>query len=281
MQHQEGSFTGVGGLSIYRQAWLPAQQDIRAAVVLLHGLGEHSGRYAHVAASLVAAGFAVYALDHRGHGRSEGPRAQIDRFANAIADIHTFIGWVKQEQHRQPLFLLGHSMGGALALGTASRHGEGLTGLILSGPAVALVGAPPVIWPIIGLLSLLAPGLGLSAIDPALVSRDSGMVAAYASDPLNAHGKVPARSLGEMVDFIKRLPALLPTISLPLLVQHGGQDKLAAVAGSETVANGVASTDVTLRIYPALYHEIYNELPADRAQVLAELVAWLQAHLAA
>lgn len=281
MEHQEGRFEGKGRLSIYRQAWLPEKKDTRAAVVLLHGLGEHSGRYAHVAAGLVAAGIAVYAMDHRGHGQSEGHPVQIDRFANAVADIHTFIEWVKREQRRKPLFLLGHSMGGALALSTVIKHSEGLTGLILSGPAVALTGAPPLIGPISKVLSLIAPKLGLFPVDPALVSRDKAMVAAYANDPLNAHGKVPARTLGEIVKFVDILPALLPVIKLPLLVQHGSEDKLAGVAGSEMLVQRVSSTDVTLKVYPGLYHEIYNELLDDRAVVLADLLSWIQKRIPA
>jgi len=278
MQQQEGKFEGKGALSIYRQAWLPDKKDIRASVVLLHGLGEHSGRYAEVAGHLVAAGCAVYALDHRGHGRSGGHRVVVDRFAHAVEDIHTLIRHAKNEQKRKPLFLLGHSMGGALAISTAIKHGSDIDALILSGPAVALDGAPPLIGPISSLLSLLAPKMGLFSIDPALVSRDQSMVDAYASDPLNAHGKVPARTLSEIVKFVAVVPALLHAIKMPLLVQHGSEDKLAGVKGSEMVVKRVSSTDVTLKVYPGLYHEIYNELPADRAQVFADLVAWIKSH---
>lgn len=275
----EGFFEGKKKLRIYRQSWVPAAP--RATVVLVHGLGEHSGRYEHVARHLVSSGCAVYALDHRGHGKSEGPRAYVDRFANAVDDIDELVSHAVREQRgkgKQPLFLLGHSMGGALSLSYTLKHGDKLSGLILSGPAVALDGAPPMMKPIAKILSGLAPGLGMFAVDPKLVSRDPDMVAAYAADPLNAHGKVPARTLGEIVKFVEWVPAGLPLIKLPLLIQHGSQDKLAGVSGSEMVMSRVTSKDKTLKVYEGLYHEIYNEIPADRAVVLKDLSDWIRAH---
>lgn len=279
MKHKEGCFFGRGRTRIYWQHWLPEQ--IKAVVMIAHGLGEHGGRYRHVAASLVDRGCAVYAIDHRGHGRSEGPRAYVDRFANAVEDMNALMDIIVEERHgknrKPPLFLLGHSMGGALSLSYALKHGERLSGLALSGPAVALDGAPPLMKPVSKLLSLLAPKLGTFAIDPKLVSRDPQMVAAYADDPLNAHGKVPARTLGEIVSFTEWLPAALPMIRLPLLVQHGGADQLAGVGGSRMVVERVGSRDKSLKVYDGLYHEIFNELPEDRRRVLDDLGAWIEA----
>lgn len=278
MEHHDGSFQGRQNLKIYRQAWLPEnKKPPKAVVVLVHGLGEHSGRYAHVAAMLVAAGCAVYALDHRGHGRSEGPRAFVDRFAHAVDDIDQLVEFARREQRGKPLFLLGHSMGGALSLSYALKHREKLKGLILSGPAVALDGAPPLMKILSKLLSTFAPRLGMFAVDPSVLSRDASVVADYAADPLNAHGKVPARTLGEIVKFVELLPALLPAIQMPLLVMHGRQDKLVGIAGSEKVMSRVSSQDKSLIVYEGLYHEIFNELPEDRARVLGDLTAWIVA----
>lgn len=279
MKHQEGSFQGRKNLRIYRQSWLPERP--RAAVVLVHGLGEHSGRYAHVAEALGASGCAVYALDHRGHGKSEGPRALIDRFANAVADIDQLVDLARREQRGKPVFLLGHSMGGALALSYALKHDEKIAALILSGPAVALDGAPPLMKPLARMLSVIAPKLGVFKVDPALVSRDAATVADYVSDPLNAHGKAPARTIGEIVNFVDWLPMALSLLKLPLLAMHGGQDKLAGVSGSEMVYARAGSTDKTLKIYDELYHEIFNELPPDRARVLQDLKDWIEARLTA
>ncbi|HKY93100.1 MAG TPA: lysophospholipase [Nevskiaceae bacterium] len=279
MKQQEGRFEGKKGVTIYRRTWLPAK--VQAIVVLVHGLGEHSGRYAHVAQALVDAGCAVYAMDHRGHGQSGGPRALVDRFANVVADIDHVVELARREQPRKPVFLLGHSMGGALSLSYAFKHGDKLSGLILSGPAVALDGAPPAMKPISKLLSAFAPRLGLFGIEPSKVSRDPSVVAGYAQDPLNAHGKVPARTLGEIVRFVEWLPLALPMLKLPLLVQHGEQDLLAGVAGSQMVVERAGSTDKTLKVYDGLYHEIYNELPKDRARVLADLAAWIEKRIGA
>lgn len=275
MKHSEGRFKGKKDVEIFWQSWLPATPT--SVVVLVHGLGEHSGRYAHVAQALGDEGCAVYAMDHRGHGKSGGPRAFVDRFANAVDDIDTVVELARKATPRKPVFLLGHSMGGALALSYAIKHQTKLKALILSGPAVALDGAPPAIKPISKILSMIAPKLGMFAVAPELVSRDPAVVADYASDPLNAHSKVPARTLAEIVKFVELLPALLPALELPLLVMHGRDDKLAGVAGSQMVVDRVASKDKTFKIYEGLYHEIFNELPADRAIVLKDLTDWINA----
>ena len=275
MKTKEGRFKGKKDVEIFWQSWTPARP--KAVVVIVHGLGEHSGRYAHVADALVKADCAVYAMDHRGHGKSGGARTVIDRFANTVEDIDHVVELAKREQPRKPVFLLGHSMGGALSLSYTLKNQGKLSALILSGPAVALDGAPPLMKPIARFLSTSAPKTGLFQIDPALVSRDASVVADYAADPLNAHGKVPARTLGEIVNFVEILPAALPLLQLPLLAMHGSDDKLAGVAGSKMVVDRVTSKDKTLKVYEGLYHEIFNELPADRAIVLKDLTDWIGA----
>ena len=279
MQHRDGKFRGDKNLSIYWQAWLP-DAVVRATVVVVHGLGEHSARYRHVAECLVQSGCAVYALDHRGHGQSEGSRAVIDRFANAVHDIDQVVEMARREQRGKPLFMLGHSMGGALALSYTVQHAAKLKGLILSGPAVALDGAPPHLRPLSRVLSVIAPRAGLFAIPPSTVSRDQSVVSDYANDPLNHHGKVPARTLAEIVEFVEWLPAAATGLRLPLLIQHGSKDVLAGLSGSQMLMRTVSSQDKTLKVYDELFHEIYNELPEDRARVLSDLAGWIEAHLA-
>ncbi|MGQ0621796.1 MAG: lysophospholipase [Panacagrimonas sp.] len=281
MEHRESTFQGKNKVRIFHQTWLPPKKSIKAVVVVAHGLGEHGGRYAHVAKELVDIGCAVYAIDHRGHGKSAGGgSAFVDRFSNVVDDMDQLVELAKREQPKKPLFLLGHSMGGALSLSYTLKHATKLSGLILSGPAVALDGAPPFMKPLSKLLSMFLPRLGMFGIDPSLVSRDKDAVAAYASDPLNAHGKVPARTLGEIVKFVEWLPAVLPVIKLPLLILHGSADKLAGVAGSRMVLERVSSTDKTLKVYEGLEHEIFNELPADRALVFKDLTGWISGQIA-
>lgn len=278
MKHLEGRLSGNNKVEIYWQKWSPAGA-VNASVVIVHGLGEHGGRYAHVAQALTEVGCAVYAMDHRGHGKSGGQRAFVDRFANVVADIDQVVDMARREQPRTPVFLLGHSMGGALSLSYTLKHGDKLRGLILSGPAVALDGAPPLMKPIAKALSVIAPGLGMFSVAPELVSRDTSVVTDYTNDPLVMHAKVPARTLGEIVNFVEILPAGLPLITLPLLVMHGRDDKLAGVAGSEMVVRAASSKDKTLQVYDGLYHEIFNELPANRATVLKDLKDWICARV--
>lgn len=279
MEHQEGFINGQKGLSIYWQAWLPSSEKVVASVVIAHGLGEHGGRYRRVAEHLVEHGCATYAIDHRGHGKSAGPRALVDRFDNAVADLDQLIDQVRKARPNVPLVLLGHSMGGGLALDYAIAHQDKLDGLLLSGPAVVLDGAPPALLILSKMLSVVAPSLGVFSVDPALVSRDPAEVAAYVSDPLNFHGKAPARTMGEIVRFVEGLPARLPQVTLPILLMHGTEDKLAGSGGSELVYRSIRSQDKTIKLYEGLYHEIFNELPADRARVFAELSGWIEAHI--
>ncbi len=279
MEHQEGFINGQKGLSIYWQAWLPAEEKIVASVVIAHGLGEHGGRYQRVAEHLVAHNCATYAIDHRGHGKSAGSRALVDRFDNAVADLDQLIDQVRKARPNAPLFLLGHSMGGAVALDYAIARQKKLDGLLLSGPAVVLDGAPAAMLIISKILSVLAPSLGVFSVDPSLVSRDPAEVAAYVSDPLNFHGKAPARTMGEIVRFVEGLPARLPQVTLPILLMHGKEDKLAGCGGSEMVYRSVRSQDKTIKLYDGFYHEIFNEFPADRARVLADLSGWIEAHI--
>jgi alpha-beta hydrolase superfamily lysophospholipase len=255
------------------QAWLP--EEPRAVVVIAHGAGEHSGRYEHVARRLVDAGYAVYALDHRGHGRSQGRRALVDRLDNAVADVRGLLGVARAAHPGLGIFLLGHSMGGAIALAFAIRHQDELSGLALSGPVAALEAASPALRLAARALSVLTPGLGVFAVDSSLVSRDPEVVRAYREDPLVFHGKLPARTVAELAAAVERFPAQVPGIRIPLLVMHGTADALAPVAGGTMVHERAGSADRTLHLYEGLYHEILNEPEQER--VLSDLVAWLDA----
>jgi alpha-beta hydrolase superfamily lysophospholipase len=267
------TLAGAGGLRIYWQDWLPPQAP-RATVVIAHGAGEHSGRYAHVAARLVAEGYAVYAIDHRGHGRSAGPRALVDRIANVVADLDSLVTVAGA-----PVFLLGHSMGGTVALAYALRHQDRLAGLILSGPLAALEAAPPHMRIAGRVLSVLAPRLPLIAIDATLISRDPEVVRAYVEDPLVYHGKLPARTVAELAATIDSLPAAVPAITIPTLIMYGTDDRLCPPEGSLMLAERISAGDKTLKAYDGLYHEIFNEPEQDR--VLDDLCAWLAARVVA
>lgn len=273
--HVEGRLPGAAGGEIYWQAWLP---DVPSAVVLLaHGYAEHSGRYAHVAARLNVASYAVYALDHRGHGKSDGTPGNVDSFAHVRDDLAALRELAGDQQPHVPFFLLGHSLGGLIALDYATRGGaEGLAGLLLSGAAVDPSVGSAVEKAVAPVLSRIAPNLGVSALDPNLVSRDPAVVADYVADPLNYHGKIRARTGAESLAAIGRVARALPSLTLPTLVMHGTEDGLAAPAGSQMVADRIGTEDLTVKFYDGLFHEIFNE--PEKNDVLADVVAWLDAH---
>jgi acylglycerol lipase len=277
MTEREGSFSGAGGVRIHWRVWLPDGEP-RAVVVIAHGAGEHAGRYSHVAARLVADGYATYAIEHRGHGYSEGPRAVIDRIANAVADLDTLVVLAADEHSGLPVFLLGHSMGGTISVSYAIRHQDRLDGLILSGPLAALEAAPAPMRVISKILSAIAPRMGLIEIDASLVSRDPDVVAAYVADPLVHHGKLPVRTVAELAAAIGSFPEAVPAITVPTLIMYGTADRLCPPRGSVMLSERIGSADKTITPYEGLYHEILNEPEQD--QVLDELSQWLGAHIA-
>jgi alpha-beta hydrolase superfamily lysophospholipase len=275
---REGSFSGAGNLRIHWQAWLPDAEP-RAVVVIAHGAGEHAGRYGHVAYRLVAEGYATYAIEHRGHGHSEGARAVIDRISNAVADLDSLIVLAAAEHPGAPVFLLGHSMGGTIAVSYAIRHQARLSGLILSGPLAALEAAPAPMRLISKILSAIAPGTGLIEIDPSLVSRDPDVVAAYVADPLVYHGKLPVRTVAELAAAIGSFPQAAQAITVPTLIMYGTADRLCPPRGSVMLGEAIGAADKTLTPYEGLYHEILNE--PEQTKVLDEISQWLGVHTAA
>jgi lysophospholipase len=271
----EASFTGAGGVRIFRRTWIPAAPP-RALIALAHGAGEHSGRYQHVAERLIGEGYGVYALDHRGHGRSAGPRALVDRMANLVADLDALIVLAAGEHPGAPVFLLGHSMGGAIALRYTIAHQDRLAGLILSAPLAALDAAPTHVKLVAKALSAVAPRLPAVAVDSKLVSRDPAVVAAYDADPLVHHGKLPVRTVAELADAVDSFPAAVTAITVPTLILYGTADGLCPPRGSVMLADRISAEDLTVRSYDGLYHEILNEPERDR--VLDDLVGWLGSH---
>jgi acylglycerol lipase len=277
LTHRDGRLTGVGGLRIYWQAWLP-EVDPRAAVVIAHGAGEHSNRYRHVAARLVADGYAVYAIDHRGHGRSEGSRALIDRIGNTVTDLDALVVLAAAQHPGAQIFLLAHSLGATIALSYALRHQKRLAGMILSGALAALPATPAPLRIAGRLLSAVAPRMPLIDIDPALISRDPDVVAAYRSDPLVHHGKLPARTVAEIAEAIELFPDAVRAIKLPTLIAYGTDDALCPPAGSVMLGERIGAADKTVSPYPGLYHEILNEPEHER--VLDQVCSWLSARIA-
>ena len=276
MEHREGHFEGVDGVQIYWQAWLPDGAP-RAVIGMAHGVSEHSGRYAWTGEQLAARGYALYAHDHRGHGKSEGPRAMIDRTDKLIADVGTMLELARSDSGADDKpFLFGHSMGGFAALAFATRRQDEIRGLLLSAPAADLDAASPVERFAANVLSVVAPKLGVFEVDSATVSRDPAVVADYDSDPLNYRGKLPARTVHEIGAEVGRFKDTLPRITVPLLVQVGTGDELVPPKASDFVYETVGSADKTIKHYDGLFHEILNE--PEREEVVTDMLAWLDVH---
>jgi alpha-beta hydrolase superfamily lysophospholipase len=277
-RHAEDSFDGAAGASIAFQSWLP-DGDPRAVVVIAHGAGEHGGRYRYVVETLVPQGYAVYAIDHRGHGRSSGSRAQLDRLRHVVADLDTLIDRARAAHPDQKLFLLGHSMGGTISIAYALEHQHKLDGLALSAPLAALEAAPLPLRLIAQALSVVAPGAGVVDVDAEAVSRDPAEVRAYLEDPLNHHGKLPARTVQELATAIGGFEAAVPRITLPLLVLYGTADTLVPPKGGRMVHDRAGSADKSLHVYEGYFHELFNEPAGERDRPLGDLRAWLDARV--
>ena len=276
MQTQTESLTGRHDRTIVYDVHRPDTEPV-GVVFVAHGLGEHAGRYRHVAQALADDGFVVVAPDHAGHGRSDGRRLGVTDFSDFTADLHAVMraGGDGVPGRR---FLLGHSMGGAIALDFALDHQDELDGLILSGPAL-VPGAdlPSILVKLAPLLGRIAPRLPGTALSADGISRDRSVVAAYEADPLVFHGKIPAGLGGALMSTLQTFPARLPGLRLPTLALHGESDKLADVSGTRMLGELAGGDDVTVKIYPGLFHEIFNEPEKDA--VLKDVTDWIAAHL--
>lgn len=277
MIHAEGRFQTRQRTKIYYQHWQP-ESDPKAVLLLVHGLAEHSGRYQNVVEYFVPRGYAVYGLDHPGHGKSDGVRVYVEGFGDYLQPIETYLGMIRAWHSDRPVFLVGHSMGGLIAAVYLLEHQEQFRGAVLSAPAVKVSDSVSPLTIAIGkLLARLLPQAGILALDSSAISKDKAVVSAYINDPLVYTGKVTARLGAEMLAAMQRVTAEAETLRLPLLLLQGSDDRLVDPAGARMLYEKARSTDKTLKVYPGLYHEVFNE--PEREQVFADMEAWLQAHL--
>ena len=277
MEHTEGRFKGYKDLDIYYQCWLP-EGDARAVLLVVHGWAEHSGRYVNLVDYFVPKGYAICALDHRGHGRSEGPRGYVDRFSDNLHDLKTFFDLVRSQHSDTKIFMVGHSMGGTVATAYAIEHQHELAGLLLSGASLMVgSGLPSALIPLARILSMLMPRMGVFVLDATDISQDKAVVDAYVNDPLVYRGKITCRFAAEMLKTLRKLPSQMPEIKLPILVMHGTADRLGEPEGSRLLYDRAGSKDKTLKLYQGFYHEIFNE--PEHEQVLSDMEGWLAARL--
>ena len=273
MTRTERAFDGVGGVRIVYDVWRPDTAP-RAVVVLSHGLGEYARRYDHVAQFFGDAGLVTYALDHRGHGRSDGKRMLVRDISEYTGDFDTLVGIATREHHGLKCIVLGHSMGGGIVFAYGVERPDNYDMMVLSAPAVAAQDlVSPLMTVAAKVLGVLTPGLPVQELDVEAISRDPAVVAAYNDDPLVYHGKVPAGVGRALLQVGETMPRRAPALTAPLLVVHGDADRLIPVDGSRRLVECVGSTDVELKVYPGLYHEVFNE--PERAQVLGDVVSWI------
>jgi alpha-beta hydrolase superfamily lysophospholipase len=273
----ERAFDGVDGVRIVYDVWTPDATP-RGVVILSHGFGEHARRYDHVAQRFGRDGLLTYALDHRGHGRSGGKRVLVKDISEFTGDFDTLVGIATQEHPGVPRIVLGHSMGGGIVFAYGVEHPDNYDLMVLSGPAVAAQTAvSPVLAFLAKTIGAIAPGLPLQQLDAGAVSRDPAVVDAYNTDPLVYHGKVPGGIARVLMLVGETMPQRAASLNAPLLVVHGSDDRLIPVEGSHQLVAAVGSSDVELKVYPGLYHEVFNEPEQD--QVLDDVVSWINARL--
>ncbi|MFC1957599.1 alpha/beta hydrolase [Chloroflexota bacterium] len=277
MQHIEGEFRENSNFNLYYQCWLPADLP-RAALLLVHGLAEHSGRYLNFANYFAGKGYAVYCFDQRGHGKSPGLRGYIDKFSDFVDDLDTFLEVIRNKHRNTKIFLIGHSLGGTISVAYGVLNQDKLNGLILSGATLRAGASISSGIIILGrVLSLILPKIGLYTIDTSALSRDKTVVDTYVNDPLVYLGKVRIRLGIEILKIMRTLESQMLGITLPILIMHGTADQLSDPKGSEILYNKVSSRDKTLKLYDGFYHEIFNEF--GHARVFTDIEGWLTAHV--
>jgi alpha-beta hydrolase superfamily lysophospholipase len=272
-----GDFTADDGTRLTTYRWPVPEQALRARVSLIHGLGEHAGRYEGLAQRLRAQGFEVSAHDHRGHGRSDGPRGVLPHTAALIDDAASVLRHMQAANgDGLPCVVLGHSMGGLVAAALVARGTERVDGLVLSSPALALA----LSWPQQRLLAFMhrwAPDVTISnGLHPERLSHDPAVVAAYVNDPW-VHGRVSARLIHGMLDNAPSVFSAAAQWRIPTLLMFAGDDALVDPEGSRRWASAAPAAMLQAQEFPGLYHEIFNETPELAAPVWARLQDWLKA----
>ncbi len=264
-----------GGVELRGWCWRPpgAPPAPARTVVLVHGLGEHVGRYAALAEWFNARGWTLRGHDHRGHGRSTGARGTLSAADDLVDDLGAGIEALDGAGSAPPL-LMGHSLGGLVAATYALRHPERIAGLVLSSPALD-PGLSALQKALVAVMSRLAPDLAVgNGLDPSKISHDAATVRAYLDDPL-VHDRISARLGRFIADRSREAVELAPTLAVPTLLIYAGDDRLVDPEGSRRFARRAPGALLTAREYPGLWHEILNETPAERTAVLADLDAWL------
>lgn len=283
-KHSTGFFrTSVDGTRLFCQRWEPVDAVPEWNLVFHHGFGEHSSRYENLLSALLGTGITLHALDARGHGRSDGKRGDANGQMDYVRDLESFLVHIRERYGVVRPALLGHSMGGAIVLMFGLRYSNQweISCVMTSGAALRVHQTLLMRIKKMGgsMLHGLKPDLTVPAgIDITGLSHDTTVVEAYRDDPL-VHGDVTARMALDLLDAGTEVIRRAPLLKIPLLMQHGQSDPITDPGGTVDFFRRAGSADSHMVLYPGLYHEIFNELPKDRARVLHDLRTWLQARL--
>jgi alpha-beta hydrolase superfamily lysophospholipase len=272
---QDEVFPGAGDVPLYARSYRPVSGDPRGVIVIHNGLKDHGDHYARFAQDLVERGYAAYAFDMRGHGRSAGRRVAVDRFDDFVDDLQRYVERVRAREPGRPIFVFGHSLGGAIVTLYAIERHPAVSGIIVSGPALA-IDAPPIQAAVIRLLDTVAPQAPLFNQPHPDFSRDPAVVADMDRDPLIYQPGGPIHTANEVTDALHRIWSHPEQLTLPLLALHGTADHITAPSGSRDLVVRAGSSDKTLRLYDGYYHDLLHEPGRDR--VVGDVLAWLDAH---
>jgi alpha-beta hydrolase superfamily lysophospholipase len=272
--HRVGTFPGAGGLPLYYQAWQPpADGQLRAVLINLHGLGDHSGLYPNLAKYFPPRGMAVYAFDMRGNGRSPGQRAYVGSWQEYRGDLHAFLDRIGDWEPGVPLFLLGNSLGGLVVLEYVLHHPHQVNGVIVSAPALGEVGVPPLLMALGRIMSRVFPRFSLNVgMDLTGLARDPAIIEAVLADPL-FHRRGTARLSTEVTAAISRVQKLASSFSAPLLILHGAADRMVSPDGSRSFFNKTCCPDRELKEYPGAYHGLFADFGHE--EVLRDVEQWI------
>ena len=276
IQHDEGYFSARDGLRLFWQSHVPA--ECKAHVAVVHGYGDHGGRYRQMLAHLSADGFACHAVDYRGHGRADGRRGYVDRFEDYLSDVSLFVDRCKAQAAGKKLFLFAHSLGGLISIHHVKAHAEGLAGVVLSGPYLELALEAPAFKVLAAKVAdRVLPWLPIpTEIKTTQLTRDASMIQEAESDPLYLRTVTP-RFFLQSSAAQPAARAAGPDILLPLLLVCGAEDPIASTGAMRSFFDGVASADKTFKAYPGMLHEPWNEL--GREEVYRDISLWIAAHL--
>jgi len=273
MRHDEGEFQASRGTRLFWQSWTATDNPL-CALILIHGFGEHSGRYRYFVERLCAAKIAVFAFDLRGHGQSEGRRGHINCMTDYRGDVAAFVAQVETRHPDLPKFIFGHSLGSLVVLDFVLRQPDGLAGTIISGCGLEPAGVvtAPVVF-LARTLSVIWPTFPLKVpVAAAALTRDTTEVEAYHSDPL-VHHTGTTRLASEVLNVIEWIKEHAQDLQLPILMIHGGADRINLPSGSSNFISRVVFPDKKLLLYPGCFHELHNDL--NRQEVLTDLTRWL------